>query len=1145
LKTTFRAKLLAILGAAVVALFALLGVGVLMGVEQNRALADMQGRLVPKAELGPRIEASMERLSRGLQDAVAAQDQAALDATIEQKTALFELIARAGPALEPSGAAAMRWAVQDYYETARDLSRRMIAGEAGESLVADVARMQAQQAKAVSLIKKNTGLGRDELSRAFATVRSANERAERLRLMVAGVGIVVVTLLAFWGAGGLLQALSNLTAGLSRFGTGDFRTPVPITSDDELADVAKEANQMAASLQQLSEQRDHDDWLKAGLSGLAEQLRGDLEPDVVGERALAFIAGRLEVPVGALYLSEDDGSLRASAVHAGGRRASKQAAPTSFGPGEGLIGQALATAELTVIDRLPPGYLRIESGLGETEPLQLVLLPLVHFGRKVGVLELGLLQALSSGQRELLLAIRPTLVMAIEGARASAARAKLLSETQAQAERLTAQEEELRLNNQELMAQQEELRRANEELEQQRVELAGRNAELERARVVLQEKAEELKRVSSYKSQFLANMSHELRTPLNSMLLLSHLMSENESGNLTAKQVEHLRTVHSAGQDLLGLINEVLDLSKIEAGKQDVTLEPVELAHFVSYVRRLFEASAAQKGVELTCELEPSLPGTLVTDRQRVERILTNLLSNALKFTQRGRVSLHIGRPAPQHAAVVPGRAIAFVVSDTGVGIPDAARERVFAPFEQVKGHSERHVGTGLGLPIARESARLLGGELLLDTSSSRGSAFVCLLPEQAATVPAVSLAAPSRPVDDDRALLRPDESHLLIIEDDRVLAEQLVEIAHARRVKVVVASSGREGLRIAQAGRTLGIVLDVKLPDVDGWSVMERLKHDEVTRNIPVHFVSGVDAPQRGLALGAVGYLVKPVSHAELSRAVRTLVPAKEGTRRILIVEDDAGQGGSVRALLEHEGLAATHVQTAEAALEALGTGEFGCMVLDLGLPDMDGLGLLEKLRTRPELGAPRVVIHTGRELSKQETRELEAYAEAVVLKDGSSSERLLEEIRLFIRHVTDGAPARRSEPVRVDLSLQGIKLLLAEDDMRTVYSLSALLRSKGAEVVTAETGREALEALSNHPDIRGVLMDVMMPEMDGYEAMRQLRRDGRFAKLPVIALTAKAMKGERERCLDAGATDYLPKPVDGEKLLSALRTWLSPGAA
>jgi CheY-like chemotaxis protein len=402
--------------------------------------------------------------------------------------------------------------------------------------------------------------------------------------------------------------------------------------------------------------------------------------------------------------------------------------------------------------------------------------------------------------------------------------------------------------------------------------------------------------------------------------------------------------------------------------------------------------------------------------------------------------------------------------------------------------------------------------------------------------------------VEDDSSLLRPNESHLLIIEDDRVLAEQLVEIAHARRLKVVVAGSGQEGLRIAQRGQTLGIVLDVKLPDVDGFNVMERLKHDEVTRNIPVHFVSGVDAPQRGLALGAVGYLVKPASHAELSRVVRMLVPGDKGSRRILIVEDDAGQGGSVRMLLEREGFAASHVQTAAAALDALATGQFGCMILDLGLPDMDGLGLLEKLRTRPELGAPRVVIHTGRELSKQETRELEAYAEAVVLKNGSSSERLLEEIRLFIRHVTDNAPnviAVEPATPRVDISLRGVKLLLAEDDMRTVYSLSALLRSKGADVVTAETGKEALEALARHPDIRGVLMDVMMPEMDGYEAMRQLRRDDRFVRLPVIALTAKAMKGERERCLEAGASDYLPKPVDSDKLLAKLSSWLTSGVA
>jgi CheY-like chemotaxis protein/signal transduction histidine kinase len=790
--------------------------------------------------------------------------------------------------------------------------------------------------------------------------------------------------------------------------------------------------------------------------------------------------------------------------------------------------------------------LKIKSGLGDAAPEQLLLLPLVHFGRKAGVLELALLKPASATARELSLAVRAQLVIAIGAARSSAARKALLKETQAQAEQLTAQEEELRLNNQELLAQQEELRRANGELEQQRVELAGQNGELERARGVLAQKADELNRVSSYKSQFLANMSHELRTPLNSMLLLSHLLSENEAGNITPKQVEHLRTIHSAGQDLLTLINEVLDLSKIEAGKQDVTLESVELSHFVGFARRLFEAIAAQKGLALMTQIDVEAPALLVTDRQRVERILLNLLSNALKFTQRGKVTLWIGRPRGSSAGVISEGAVAFAVSDTGIGIPESARERVFAPFEQVQGQANRgHSGTGLGLPIARESARLLGGDLLLESTSNHGSTFVCILPERArsaSTSPSWSM--PAKQVDDDAAALAPNEPHLLIIEDDSVLAEQLVEIAHARRLKVVVVGSGLEGLRLARQGKTLGIILDVKLPDVDGWSVMERLKQDELTRSIPVHFVSGVDTPHRGLALGAVGYLLKPASHAELASVVRALVPSKQAEQGILIVEDDATLGGTLMTVLAQDGLPATHVLTASAALDALRSGQFGCVILDLGLPDMDGLGLLQKLRRQPELGAPRVVIHTGRALSKQETRELEAYAEAVVLKDGSSADRLIEEVRLFVRHVTArSSVVKEPEPVRQDVSLRGIKLLLAEDDMRTVYSLSALLRSRGADVVTAETGKEALEALAEHHDIRGVLMDVMMPEMDGYEAMRLLRQDPRFASLPVIALTAKAMKGERERCLAAGASDYLPKPIDSDKLLATLRSWLSPG--
>ncbi|MES1183362.1 MAG: response regulator [Myxococcales bacterium] len=1146
MKTTFRAQLFAIFGAALLALVSLLLVSAVMGVRQNRELDDVERRLVPRTELGPRVEAEFERLTRGLQDAVVAQDPLALEATLERKNAVFELIGRAGPALDSAAAAQLRWAVQDYYLTAHDVSRRMIAGEGGDDLLRAVSRMQMLQQRATAMIKKSTSVDRHELSSAFDQIRNINLSADRLRLGLTAAGIGIVALLAFWGGGAMLQALDNLSTGLQRFGTGDFRTPIPLTTQGELSLVAEQANLMASSLARLSEAREHDDWLKGGLAGLGERLRGDLEPEVVAERALGFLAERVGALAGALYVRDDDGSLVLQAAHAGGRSTRSAVKGDRFGEGEGLVGQALSSEELTQIDELPPGYLTIKSGLGEHVPEQLLLLPLLHFGSKAGVLELAMLKPATAGARELLLAARAPLVIALQSARASEARKVLLAETQAQAERLAAQEEELRLNNQELLTQQEELRRANVELERQRLALAGQNTELEASRVVLAENAEELKRVSAYKSQFLANMSHELRTPLNSMLLLSHLLSENEGGNITPKQVEHLRTIHSAGQDLLGLINEVLDLSKIEAGKQEVTLESVEIEHFATFVRRLFDATAAHKGLSLVTEVDAGAPALLVTDRQRVERILINLLSNALKFTERGAVTLWIGRPRTVSAGLGPASAVAFAVSDSGIGIPEAARERVFAPFEQAQGQANRgHGGTGLGLAIARESARLLGGELSLESTSSAGSTFVCVVPERAA-VPSLSGPKAARQVEDDAARLAPDEPHLLIIEDDAVLAEQLVEIARALRLKVLVVNSAQEGLRLARRGRTLGIILDVRLPDLDGWTVLERLKRDPLTREIPVHFVSAVDAPQKGLALGAIGYLVKPASHAELANMVRTLVPSRRPDEAILLVEDDEEQGRSLLAVLARDGFTARHVPTAAAALEALRTDQFGCVILDLGLPDMDGLSLLGKLRQRPELGTPRVVIHTGRALSKPETRELEAYAEAVVLKDGSSAERLIEEVRLFVRHVTSATPvAPPPEPARPDISLRGVKLLIAEDDMRTVYSLSALLRGKGADVVTAETGQEALDALAEHADVRAVLMDLMMPQMDGYEAMRRLRKEPRFAALPVIALTAKAMKGERERCLEAGASDYLPKPIDGDRLLATLHGWLFPAEA
>jgi CheY-like chemotaxis protein/signal transduction histidine kinase len=776
---------------------------------------------------------------------------------------------------------------------------------------------------------------------------------------------------------------------------------------------------------------------------------------------------------------------------------------------------------------------------------------------------MGLLDPCSDRCRQLLLSVRELLAVRLDALYARELERELLCQTQEQAERLTVQEEELRANNMELSVQQEELRETNELLEAQRGTLTQQNGELELMRRGLEEKAKELEKVSTYKSHFLANMSHELRTPLNSMLLLSHLLTENEQGNLTEKQVDYSRTINSAGKDLLGLINQVLDLAKVESGRQEMNLEPVALAEVGAHASRSFEAMAKERGLGLDVNVAPDLPAVIITDRQRVERILINLLGNAIKFTTEGTVSLAIGRPGPRVALGRPGlvreRCVAFAVSDTGIGIAVADQERVFAPFEQVESRADRRYGgTGLGLAIARESAHLLGGELTLASEHGRGSTFTLTLPEAPegyermpvqASVSASEAAAAGELLD-DRVRIEPNEPYLLLIEDDRTFSEQLVEIIHARNFKVIVANTGAEGLRVACERRPIGILLDVNLPDISGWMVMEHLRHDARTRAVPVHFISGVDAPERGLALGAVGYLTKPATRSELIGVVQALQrPSAGGARNILLVEDDLVESASLMGVLRREGLEATLVKSAEAALLELGKQRFGCMILDLGLPDMDGLGLLETLHARADLGAPPVVVHTARTLTKDELRRIESYAKTIVLKDGSSKDRLLDEVKLFVKHVSADLPTQKHavllDRLIPDVSLGGKKILVAEDDMRTVYALSALLRAKGAEVVIAETGREALELLALHSDVHGVLMDIMMPEMDGYEAMRQLRAQPCFRDLPVIALTARAMKGERERCLEVGASDYMSKPVDPAQLLSKLDAWLSPGGA
>jgi CheY-like chemotaxis protein/signal transduction histidine kinase len=1158
-RVTIRSKLGAIVVAATLSFAVLVVATALISRKLEAELATIQGRYLPKMDLGPRLEADFEGARRAFQDAVGSHDLDAVAEARDRRHLLLDRLAEARGVLDPAQTATLVRALEDYFGSASDVSRRLIGGETGEPLLEAMSAMQARQARVRELIKDATGLDRGQLREAFLEISRTQDRVGRVRMWLSAACLGLVISLSLWVGKSVLRSLGAITTGLRRFGDGDFTKVIVVDANDELRDVAGQANQMADSLRRLAFERERAEWLDNAHATLSRELRGDLEPLEVAARVTRFVATKVDAPAAALYVVAADGALELAGEHALGGVASSGAV-RRFARGEGLVGRAALGEELVVVTDAPPGYLRVRSGLGEAPPRAVVLAPLAQGGRLVAVLELALFDELSAQGRELLSSIGEPIAIALEVARARASTRELLAATQRQAHQLAAQEEELRATNEELQAQEEELRRANtdlqirtDELEAQRRLLADRNVELDEARVRLEQRAAELTTVSAYKSQFLANMSHELRTPLNSMLLLSNLLAENEGGTLTARQVEFARTIYGAGKDLLALINQVLDLAKVESGRQEIALASVDPRSIVDHVSRVFTPLARDKGLAFDVVVAPDLPPAMFTDRRRVEQVLNNLLGNAVKFTTTGGITFRVER------ADDGGRRLAFVVADTGIGIAPENQERVFTPFEQVDAAVDRRYGgTGLGLGIARELATLLGGELRLASTLGSGSTFTLVLPIASASAPAAAAEArapATRPraaaPADARPRARPREPFLLLIEDDPVFGATFGEVIHSQGLEHLKASTGEEGLRLARELRPQGIILDVNLPDTNGWRIMEALRADPATAGIPVHFVSALDATERGLALGAVGYLTKPVTRRDLLGVIDVLVPkAKAGAARILVVEDDSVTADSVLRMLEAERLEARRASSAEEALALLRRERFGCMILDLSLPEMNGLDLLQALRDDGVPDVPKVVVYTARALSRAETMTLEAYAEAIVLKDGSSVERLLDEVRLFVRRLDEGARGARApvpQPAPVDVHLEGRRVLVVDDDMRTVYALSATLRAKGVDVTVADTGKAALEALEQRPDFDAVLMDIMMPEMDGYEAIRRIRADGRFGKLPIVALTAKAMKGDAEKCVAAGASHYLPKPIDADRLVTLLGACVAaaPGAA
>ncbi|MES2174263.1 MAG: response regulator [Pseudomonadota bacterium] len=920
-------------------------------------------------------------------------------------------------------------------------------------------------------------------------------------------------------------------------------------------------------------------WLQAGQLGLAKAMGGEKSVEEVGEAILVFLARYLGFQGGALFKGEGGRFQRAATL---GIPADADM-PVGFLVKEGLLGQVAAEGAPLVLQDIPDGYMTIGSALGRDRPRHLVIIPAKADEVVNAVLELGFFQPVTPAVLELLEQAAPAIGIALRSARFRARLQDALEETQRQSGELQAQSEELRVSNEELEEQGRALKESQVRLEQQQVELEQTNSqleeqaqtlenqrdELERVAVTLQAKARELEQASQYKSDFLANMSHELRTPLNSLLILSKLLGDNPDDNLSHDQVKFARTIESSGNDLLTLINDILDLSKIEAGHIQVQPETVPLQRLVGDLRQMFQPVAATRNLAFEIEVAPDCPRAIETDRMRIEQILKNLLSNAFKFTEQGSVRMIL--------SPVEGDRIALAVTDTGIGMSKEQQGHIFEAFHQADSTiSRRYGGTGLGLSISRQLARLLGGSISLDSTPGEGSRFTLIVPlvydpatvasrpaaappariEPAPVVPVASAPARSAPrqpkwiVEDDRASIAEGRRLLLIIEDDEVFASIVCELSRDLGFQCIIAGTAEEAVKLAREYKPSAVVLDLGLPDQSGLTVLDRLKHDDATRHIPIHVVSASDHSQAALSLGAVGYLVKPVKREQLAEVLENL-HAKLATRvrRVLIVEDDAIQRDAVARLLLTDDVETVGVGTAAECLEQLRQHTFDCMVLDLSLPDTSGFALLETLSDEGDHGFPPVIVYTGHDLSPDDEQRLRRYSSSIIIKGAKSPERLLDEVSLFLHQVVSELPPEQRKMIQKarnrDAALEGRRILIVEDDVRNVYSLTSVLEPRGAAVQIARNGQEAIDALAASVDdpakgIDLVLMDVMMPVMDGLTATRALRSDPRWAALPILMLTAKAMPDDQQRCLEAGANDYMAKPIDVDKLLSLVRVWM-----